>query len=216
MSGFRRWLASSDHWIARAARGLRRAVVTFTLPAPAFVIKPILAIFLMARAVYYFLVRVFVCEPLFKAYCTRYGRGMRTGVYIHWVVGNGKLILGDNVLVDGKCSFTFAMRYANDPVLTIGNNTIIGHGCSFTVGRQIAVGQHCMFAGGVHVFDAPGHATDPVLRKMGAPANPGDVRPIEIQDNVWIGRNATIFPGVTVGEGSVVVMGTMVTNDVPP
>jgi acetyltransferase-like isoleucine patch superfamily enzyme len=42
------------------------------------------------------------------------------------------------------------------------------------------------------------------------------VRPITLGDNVWVGRNAMIFPGVTVGEGSVVSAGAVVTSDVPP
>jgi acetyltransferase-like isoleucine patch superfamily enzyme len=39
---------------------------------------------------------------------------------------------------------------------------------------------------------------------------------VTIEDNVWIGRNAVICPGVTVGEGSVVSGGAIVMSDVPP
>jgi len=216
VSGLRRWLALSEHPLASAARKIRKAVVAFSLPAPALVVRPLLAIYLALRKCYYFLVRVFICEPLFKAYCTQYGRGVRTGVYIHWVQGSGKLILGDNVLVDGKCSFHFAVRYTKDPTLRVGDNTVIGHGCNFTVGRQITIGKHCLIAGGVNMFDAPGHPTDPSLRKSGAPANAEDVRPIEIHDNAWIGAQSIVFPGVSVGEGSVVATGSVVMNDVPP
>jgi acetyltransferase-like isoleucine patch superfamily enzyme len=42
------------------------------------------------------------------------------------------------------------------------------------------------------------------------------VQPITIGDNVWIGRNALVFPGVTVGENSIVAAGAVVTSDVPP
>jgi acetyltransferase-like isoleucine patch superfamily enzyme/acyl carrier protein len=212
----RRRIAISDSPFARAARGCRRAVLNFTLPLPRPLLRLMLAVFLALRAVYYFLIRVCVCEPLFKAYCEKYGRGVRTGVYIHWVGGSGKLVVGDDVLVDGKCSFAFAVRYAERPALTIGSHTIVSHGCSFTVGREITIGSHCLIASNVRMYDAPGHPTDPALRKAGNPANPEDVRPICIQDNVWIGTNAVIFPGVTVGEGSVVAIGAVVVNDVPP
>ena len=73
-----------------------------------------------------------------------------------------------------------------------------------------------MISTGVVMFDSPGHPTDPILRKAGAPANPDDVRAIQVHDNVWIGRSATVFPGVTVGEGSVVGVGALVVSDVPP
>lgn len=215
MSRLKRWLALSDHPLASAVRKIRNALIRFSLPVPALLLRTMLAIYLALRECYYFLVRVFICEPLFKAYCTQYGPGLRTGVYIHWVQGAGKLILGDNVLVDGKCSFHFAMRYTKDPMLRVGDNTVISHGCDFTVGRQITIGKHCLIATGVRMFDAPGHPTDPSLRKTGAPANADDVRPIEIHDGAWIGARSIVFPGVSVGEGSVVATGSVVMNEVP-
>lgn len=41
-------------------------------------------------------------------------------------------------------------------------------------------------------------------------------RPIRIEDNVWLGRNVIVRGGVTIGEGAVVAMGSVVTRDVPP
>ncbi len=45
---------------------------------------------------------------------------------------------------------------------------------------------------------------------------PIDDRPITICDDVWIGANAVILPGVTIGEQSVVAAGAVVNRDVPP
>lgn len=215
MSSLRRRIAVSDHPATRALRSLYRFIVNFSLPAPAILVRPALAVFLAVRSVYYFVWRVIVCEPLFKAYCTKYGRGVRTGVYIHWIMGSGRLVLGDDVLVDGKCSIQFAVRYAENPTLSIGDHSIISHGCSFTIGREITIGKHVMIAAGTRIFDAPGHPTDPVLRKAGNPANPEDVRAVRIEDDAWIGTEAVIFPGVTIGEGSVVAVRSVVTRDVP-
>src|SRR4051812_29942159 len=104
-----RFLALSDHPAARLARRTYRAVNNFSVPAPRLVVKPMLWSYLAGRAAYYGLLRVFVCEPLFKAYCTRYGRRLRTGVYVHWVQGKGEILLGDDVCFDGKCSISFAV-----------------------------------------------------------------------------------------------------------
>jgi acetyltransferase-like isoleucine patch superfamily enzyme len=45
---------------------------------------------------------------------------------------------------------------------------------------------------------------------------PTDDRPINIKDDVWIGANVVILPGVTIGEQSIVAAGAVVNRDVPP
>jgi acetyltransferase-like isoleucine patch superfamily enzyme len=210
-----RTLALSDHWFWRTLRSLRRKVLNFSLPLPRLVLIPFVSLFLVARSVYYFIARVFFCEPFFKFYCTRYGKNLHTGVYFHWVQGKGELLIGDNVVVDGKCSFTFAVRYSPRPTLIIGDNTGIGHHSRFTVGNSITIGSHCRIASGVWLLDSPGHPLDPALRMAGHPAPKEDVRPVVIEDKVWIGSGALIMPGVTIGTGSVVSAGAVVMNSVP-
>ncbi len=216
MINFRRFLATSDHPVARFGRGVRRGIRNLSIPAPRVVVKPMLCGFLAVRSVYYFVMRVFVCEPLFKAYCKTYGRNLRTGAFIHWVTGKGHIIIGDNVTIDGKCDFAFSPRYSDQPTLEIGSDTVVGHQCSFVVGKRIRLGHHCLIAGGVAFSDSNGHPTDPVARKAGLPPTPEDVRPIEIGDNVWIGGHSVILPGVTIGEGSIVSTNSVVRKDVEP
>ena len=212
----RRYVALSDHWFARLGRGVYRAIVGFSLPAPRVLTRPILQLFIIARSTYHFTIRVLICEPLFKAYCVRHGRNVRTGVYLHWVMGKGDIIIGDDDILDGKSSFCFAVRYSESPALIIGDHCYVGHGCAFTVGDRITIGNDCYIAGGVRMFDTSGHPTDPAARRAGLPTPQDKVRPIMIADNVWIGANATICPGVTVGEGSVIGTESVVTRDVPP
>jgi acetyltransferase-like isoleucine patch superfamily enzyme len=213
---FRRLVACSEHPAARLARRAYWAFRHVSLPAPRAVVRPMLWFYLSMRSAYYFIYRVFVCEPLFKAYCKSYGRGLRTGVYIHWVEGSGEIILGNDVLVDGKCSFTFAARFCDRPVLEVGDHSHISHDCSFTVGRRITIGRHTMIAMGVWMFDASGHPTAPAGRLAGLPPSPDKVRPITIGDNAWIGMKCLILPGTTIGEGSVVCAGSVVRGEVPP
>jgi acetyltransferase-like isoleucine patch superfamily enzyme len=216
LSSFYRYLAISQNPLSRGIRALYRFLRSFSLPTPRWIVGPILALYLATRGIYYFLIRVFVCEPLFKAYCAKYGHHVHTGVYVHWIQGRGRLIVGDNVTVDGKCSFIFAVRYTEQPTLHIGNNVRIGHNSSFTVGREIIIGNNVMIAGSVDMFDSPGHPTDSALRAAGSPALPEDVKPICIEDNVWIGGRAIIYPGVTIGKRSIVARGAIVMNSVPP
>lgn len=208
-------LATSDHWFPRMLRSLRRGVQNFSLPAPRVLTVPLVGIILGVRSVYYFVARVFVCEPFFKSYCAAYGRNLHTGVFLHWIQGRGELIVGDDVTIDGKCSFHFGARRAVRPKLTIGSNTTIGHGSIFAVNKQISIGRGCLIAGCVSIFDAPGHPMDPVARQAGAAVADDEVRPVVIEDNVWIGYGSVIAPGVTIGRNSVVAIGSVVTTEVP-
>jgi carbonic anhydrase/acetyltransferase-like protein (isoleucine patch superfamily) len=211
-----RTLALSDHPLAQALRSIRRKFFQISIPAPRIVFIPVLYFVLGLRQTWYFLYRVFVCEPLFKMYCRSYGKNLHTGVFVHRVYGNGDLVLGDNVLMDGKCHFFFAARFAERPLLQIGDNSGIGHNCTLSIGKRISIGKNCRVAINVTMLDSPGHPLDPERRRAGEAPDSENVRPITVGDNVWIGSGAMILPGVTIGDNSVISVGAVVMGDVPP
>lgn len=211
-----RTLAVSNHPVARSLRAARQAVRGFTLPAPRLIFRPVLWAYLTVRSVSFWLRRVLICEPLFKASCKQCGRGVRTGVFLHWIQGSGDLYVGDRVTLDGKSTIAFAARFTERPTLRIGSRTLISHNCLFTIAQEVSIGSDCMIASDAFIFDSSGHPADPAARLAKLPPAPEEIRPVRIGNNVWIGRRATIFPGVTVGEGSVVSAGAVVTSDVPP
>ncbi|WP_440224166.1 acyltransferase [Dokdonella sp. MW10] len=218
MSGtsWRQWAARSPHPLARAARGLRKRLVHFTLPAPRVVVLPMLWVFLALRAVVFFVRSKFIAEPLLKAYATRVGRGVTAGIYVPWVIGRGELVLEDYARFDGKVSINFAASFVARPRLVIGAYTDVAHGTSFVVGREIRIGAHVQIAANVSFRDSGGHASDPELRKAGAPPSDDDVKAIVVHDNVWIGNGAMILPGVEIGEGSIVAARSIVSGTVAP
>lgn len=189
--------------------------MTLSLPS----IQPIFLVFrfvyVFFRAIIYFIRRVFIAEPMFKSYCYSYGKRLHTDIFAPWIQGRGRLIVGDDVLIAGKITVKFAFRYTANPTLKIGSKTGIGHDCRFNVANSITIGDYCMIASGVNMFDTPGHPVDPDDRKAGESAAEHEVKPIQIGNNVWIGRNAIIFPGVTIGDNSVVASGACVMASVP-
>jgi acetyltransferase-like isoleucine patch superfamily enzyme len=219
VSGLYRFAARSSHPIARASRNLYRAFDAVTLPVPRLYAKPLLGVFLALRAlnlVCGFAYRLLVCEPLLKARCARYGRRVRTGRFVHRIIGQGDVILGDDVLLDGRSAIIFASQFADRPTFIVGDRSGIAHSGSFTVAKQITIGRDCRIAKEVCMFDSSGHSADPARRLAGLPPTTAEVRPITIGDNVWIGRGAIILPGATIGEGSVVSARAVVMGDVPP
>lgn len=215
-SSLRHWAARADHPLARALRMTKRRLHHFTLPAPKLLVLPLLWLFLGLRAVVFLVRGKLIAEPLLKAYCTRVGRGVTAGIYVPWVMGRGELVLGDYVHFNGKLSLKFAASFVARPRLEIGDHCDIGHEVSFVVGREIRLGRHVQVASGVSFRDSAGHASDPAARLAGAPPSDEDVRTIVVHDNVWIGADAMILPGVEIGEGSIVTARSIVSTAVAP
>jgi len=216
LPSFRHQLATSKHPAVQLLRRVVKGSRGISVPLPRFLAATLLAIVLSVRTGFYWLRRVLYAEPLFRGYLTACGDRFHTGIFLHWVMGRGIFVVGDDVTLDGKSSFLFASRYSAEPTLKIGSRTGIGHDCSFTIGRSITIGEDCRIANGVIMFDASGHAFESEPRRMGLPAADSSVKPILIQNNVWIGNRSVIFPGVTIGENSIVSAGSVVTSSVPP
>ena len=209
------YLATSDEALPKAVREVKRGAHGLEITPPAAVVKPLLYGYLAARNAREFGMRVFVCQPFFRAHCKECGSGLRTGDFVHWVQGQGDIILGSNVWLDGKSTFTFAARFSERPTLIIGDNTAVGHDTSFIVGKRITVGKNCNISGATMIFDSSGHPSDPVERRLRRPPPPDQVRPVTIGDDVWIGKQSIIFPGVRIGDAAIVSAGSVVRRHVP-
>ena len=94
--------------------------------------------------------------------------------------------------------------------MTIGDYTRIGIHC--TVIGPVCIGNHVNLAQGITVT-ALNHNFADTNRRI----DEQDIstRPVVIGDDVWIGANAVILPGVTIGRHVVVAAGAVVTKDVP-
>ena len=215
MSSLRHHLATSDAGYARAVRQTHKRILAFSVPAPRSVAKVALWGYVAARGAYHFGKRVLVIQPLFEAYCERCGPGLRTGIFLHWVQGNGDIVLGEQVWLDGKSTFTFAASFSERPTLEIGDGTTIGHATEIVVGKRVTIGKNCQISGSTRIIDSNGHPSAPDERRAGKPPSPDKVRPVSIGDDVWIGKHCVILPGVRIGNGAIVSSGSVVRDSVP-
>jgi acetyltransferase-like isoleucine patch superfamily enzyme len=92
--------------------------------------------------------------------------------------------------------------------ITVGKNVFINSGCHFQDQGGITIGDGSLIGHNV-VLATLNHESDPADRAAMYPA------PIVLGKNVWICANATILPGVTVCDNSIVAAGAVVTKDVP-
>jgi maltose O-acetyltransferase len=72
---------------------------------------------------------------------------------------------------------------------------------------DVQIGNHVLLAPYVYIVDCDQHEVEPgrALRK----------EQVIVGDNVWLGRNATVLPGVSIGSGSVIGANSVVTKDIP-
>ena len=94
-------------------------------------------------------------------------------------------------------------------------------GKNIHLGKNVFINSGCRFQdqGGIYIGDNVLIGHDVVLATLNHEENPekrGNLRPapIRIADNVWIGSNVTILPGVTIGKNAIVAAGAVVTKDV--
>ena len=92
--------------------------------------------------------------------------------------------------------------------ITIGKNVFINFNCTFLALGGITIEDDVLIGPNVSLITET-HPLDPQQRQGLI------VKPVHIRKNAWIGANATILAGVTVGENSVVAAGAVVSKDVP-
>ena len=117
-----------------------------------------------------------------------------------------KFSLGDYSVVE---SFSCINNAVGDVV--VGDHTRVG--LHNTIIGPVTIGSHVNLAQGITVTALNHNFAEKDLRidEQGVSTNP-----VTIGNDIWIGANAVILPGVTIGDHSVVAAGAVVTKDVPP
>lgn len=118
----------------------------------------------------------------------------------------GKCLLakcGKNVNIEKNAEFAYSVE--------LGDNSGLGINCRISgktiIGNNVMMGPNvCIFTTN-HAFDR----TDIPMNLQGMSVQ----RPVVIEDDVWIGANVIILPGVTISKGSIIGAGAVVTKNVP-
>jgi acetyltransferase-like isoleucine patch superfamily enzyme len=134
------------------------------------------------------------------------------GVYLHALPAG--ISIGDSTFVMHHTMLhVFNFRDLPQAEIRIGKNCFIGEfnvvrgQGGVTIGDDVYTGPMVQIVAVNHMYDDPTR----LIRQQGITA-----QGITIEDDVWIGANAVILDGVTVGRGSVIGAGAVVANDIPP
>lgn len=166
---------------------------------------------------------IFLKEQVYKVIFKKVSFGKNIlfhGKPIITMAFNSTIKIGDNVVI---CSISERTALGtNHPVilrtikqnasLSIGRDTGIS-GATICAATSIQIGKGCLIGANAVIMDTDFHPIDSPHRRYDQ-ENISTAK-IDIKDNVFIGYNAIILKGVTIGENSVVAAGSIVTQDVP-
>ena len=107
-----------------------------------------------------------------------------------WIASTFNCDYGKNIFMGANITLNYNVTILDIRKVSIGDNTMIGPGTMITT---------------------VGHPLSPKGRRN----HQGYAKPVTIENDVWIGGNVVILPGVRIGQGSVIGAGSVVTKDIP-
>lgn len=116
---------------------------------------------------------------------------------------NSKLIINGYVSTGPGVT----LHISKNAILELGNNIWIGANSKIVCYNSVKIGNNCLISWEAEIRDSDMHKL--------TSANFQVMRPIELEESVWIGSRATIQKGVKIGKGSIIATGAVVTKDVP-
>jgi acetyltransferase-like isoleucine patch superfamily enzyme len=201
-------------------RSLRSAAKRFlgsNLPVPRFFYPILRSVFhfqSMAAHAFRWSATYLYREPLFRARCASVGKRFRLA-RLPYIVSHAKIYIGDDVNIFGKIDI-FSGRIFDEPRLVIHNRVDIGHNVTFIVNKEIVIEDDVNIASGVRFMDTDAHPRDTSARIADLPPTPEEIKPVRICRNAWIGHNVFVLKGVTIGEGAIIGVNSVVISDIPP
>jgi maltose O-acetyltransferase len=127
-----------------------------------------------------------------------------------FVVNEGTMIVRDRVRLISNVA-TLELATGPDGVLDIGERSYINYGCSLSASKLVKIGADCQIGTHCILMDNDFHRLEPDRRNERP-----ESKPIVLEDNVWLGGRVIVLSGVTIGEGSAIGAGSVVTRDIPP
>ncbi len=122
----------------------------------------------------------------------------------------GTLLVGDRVQLVSTLA-PIELVAGENGTLALGEGVYINYGCSISAQQLVRIGAFSNIGPHVTMMDNDFHRLEPERRQERP-----ESQPIMLEENVWVGARAIILRGVTIGAGSVVAAGSVVTRDVPP
>lgn len=210
------WIKNDDSTPAKLSRACYYNARNFSIPPLKAIYVPLRVLHnAMRNTLKSFMTKVYF-TPMFKTYLTNNPKDLFLYSGMPQILGTLDITVGNNVRMSGISTFCGRTAAKQSPQLVIGDNVDIGWQNSISVGTRVEIQNHVRLAGKVFLCGFPGHPLNAEQRRLGAPETDAQAKPIVLEEDVWVGTGATIMGGVTIGKGSIVGAGAVVTQSVPP
>ena len=129
--------------------------------------------------------------------------------------------LGRNLTTGIGCRIEgFPISDACEVVLKFGENVQMNDYVHITAAKSVEIGDNVLMASKIYISDCShgsylGDSNDssPFTSPI---ARPLSVKPVKIENNVWLGEFVSVLPGVTIGQGTIVGANSVVSKSLPP
>ena len=119
----------------------------------------------------------------------------------------GTIEVGDGLTIRSRKFNMVEISCARSGRLSFGNNVFLNQGVRIACSSEISIGDNALIGDETVILDNDYH---------GVANAPAKAAPVRIEADVWLGTRVIVLRGVTIGRGSVVGAGAVVTRSIPP
>ena len=215
IGNLRHWLKSSGHPMARFLFRSIKRLRAFELTYPK-VFSQVLYHFhnIIINSISAFF-RIVWWTPLLKGRLRQYGKSTYLYGGLPYISGPLVIDIGNHCRISGQTTFSGRTASQTAPELIIGDNVDVGWMTTIAVGQKVVLGNNVRIAGRAFLAGYPGHPIDAEDRAQGLPDTDDQVGNIVLEDDVWLATGVSVMADVTIGRGSIIAAGSVVTKDIP-
>jgi acetyltransferase-like isoleucine patch superfamily enzyme len=211
----KQWAKTSDSFLAQLIKTLWFKIKGIEVPNIPVLFKLLYLFHVVIKQTISDVLRILYYTPLLKSRLKNNPRQLYLYGGLPVVIGSLDIIMGDKVRLAAMTTISGRTVGNNVPQLIIGDNVGIGWRTSISVGNTIILGNNVRIAGDCFLAGYPGHPTNAKLRALGKADDESQIGDIILDDDVWLATGVKIMPGVTIGRGTIVAAGSVVTKDLP-
>ncbi|REL31993.1 acyltransferase [Thalassotalea euphylliae] len=211
----KQWAKTSDNWLAKLIKKAWLAVKSAEVPNLPLVFNVLYHLHVLLKQCFSDVLRILYYTPIFKARLSNQPKKLYLYGGLPVVIGSLDIYMGDRIRLAAMTTISGRAVGNRVPKLVIGDNVGIGWRTSISVGHNVVIGDNVRIAGDCYLAGYPGHPVDAQARAKGLPDTEEQVGDIVLYDDVWLATGVKVMPGVTIGKGTIVAAGSVVTKDLP-